>query len=87
MVQALIVEPTSLYQQILLDQCELAGIQAVLTKTAEEALSLLAAKNVDLIFCSSQLSGMGSFDFCEQLRESSKTESLPIVLITAATEK
>ena len=59
------------------------GYEVVMADTAQEGLQLIEEKSVDLIVCDVIMPGMDGVDFLKELRKSSATCDIPVVMISA----
>ncbi len=57
------------------------------TSNGEEALNIVAENNIDLILLDVMMPGKNGFEVTKHLKTGEKTRAIPIVLVTALTEK
>lgn len=55
--------------------------------SGQEALSMLTSINPDLILLDVMMPGMDGFETCSKIKENKKTRSIPILMVTALSEK
>ena len=55
--------------------------------SGQEALSMLASENPDLILLDVMMPGMDGFETCRKIKEDKKTRIIPILMVTALSEK
>ena len=75
------------------DICELVelylgrdGYDILTCETGEQALEIVRTENLDLIVLDLMLPGINGLDVCKKLKANRKTESIPIVMLTAKGE-
>ena len=75
------------------DICELVelylgrdGYDILTCETGEQALEIVRTENLDLIVLDLMLPGINGLDVCRKLKANRKTESIPIVMLTAKGE-
>lgn len=61
---------------------EQTGFQVLSTKDAETALDIVEQRLPDLILLDPMLKGMDGFDFCKQLKQETRTQNVPICVIS-----
>ncbi|MBL8029558.1 MAG: response regulator transcription factor [Fibrobacteres bacterium] len=64
---------------------ERAGFNVLQAKDGETALSILWDENIDLVVLDLMLPGINGLEVLKNLRENKRTESLPVILVTAKT--
>lgn len=64
-----------------------AGFDAVCASHGEEALTVVAAQNPDLILLDLMLPGIGGMEICRRLRSEEATSEIPIIMLTACGEE
>jgi len=64
---------------------ERAGFNVLKAKDGETALSIVWDENVDLIVLDLMLPGMNGLEVLKSVKENKRTESIPIILLTAKT--
>lgn len=62
------------------------GYDILMCETGEQALEIVRADNIDLMVLDLMLPGMSGLDVCKKLKANRKTESIPIVMLTAKGE-
>lgn len=63
------------------------GYQILCAATGEEAIAKAKRKQPDLILLDLMLPGMDGLEVCKLLKKDSKTEHIPIIMLTAKTEE
>jgi len=64
---------------------ERAGFTVLKAKDGESAISILWDENIDLLVLDLMLPGLSGLEVLKSLRENKRTESLPVILLTAKT--
>ena len=80
----LIIEDNEKNRKLIRDLLQVKGYQTIESETAEEGLKLAEEKTPALILMDIQLPGMDGITAMKQLKAGSKTNSIPIVAITAS---
>ncbi|MBI4302048.1 MAG: response regulator transcription factor [Chloroflexi bacterium] len=80
----LVVDDEPRYLKLVRYNLETAGYEVVTAPNGEEALSLAAGQNPDLIILDIRLPGIDGYEVCTRLREFS---SVPIIMLTAKGEE
>lgn len=83
----LIVEDEPALLELLSYNLEREGFEAVATADGEEALLILAERQVDLALLDWMLPGISGIELCRRLRRAPDTKSLPIIMLTARSEE
>jgi len=84
----LIVEDDPMSSQLLQDLLESEGYTNLATAPdGPTALQQIAEETPDLILMDVMMPGMTGFDVCKQLKENPKTVTIPIVLVTALSDR
>lgn len=83
----LIVEDEAALAELLSYNLEREGFEAVAAADGEEALLILAERQVDLALLDWMLPGISGIELCRRLRRSPDTKSLPIIMVTARGEE
>ncbi|MFW6116032.1 MAG: response regulator transcription factor, partial [Chloroflexota bacterium] len=65
----------------------LEGLETVIASTGEEALSLARQLRPDLVLLDVMLPGMSGIEVCATLKTSPETDQIPVVLVTAKSER
>ena len=60
-----------------------AGYKALVATSAEEAMSILAEKEVDLVVTDVQMPGENGFALTRRIRRDEKMRRLPVILVTS----
>lgn len=82
--QVLVVDDEPRYLKLVRYNLEAAGYEVITAATGEEALSLVAGKNPDLIILDIRLPGIDGYEVCARIREFS---SVPVIMLTAKGEE
>ena len=83
MASILFVDDEPLTLKLLSQAASILGHQALTSSTAEEALSIAAIQQPDLIVTDINLSGRASWAFIESLHTGEETSQIPIVTLSA----
>lgn len=83
MASILFVDDEPLTLKLLSQAASILGHQALTTSTAEEALSIAAIQQPDLIVTDINLSGKTSWSLIENLRDGQDTHNIPVVTLSA----
>ncbi len=83
-VQVLVVDDEPRYLKLVRYNLEAGGYEVITAASGEEALSLVAGKNPDLIILDIRLPGIDGYEVCTKIREFSST---PIIMLTAKGEE
>lgn len=84
---ALVVEDDPAIQELIRFTLEKSGMKAATASSAEEALSSLRSVLPDVVLIDWMLPKMSGLALARQLREASRTENLPIIMVTARGEE
>lgn len=83
----MIVEDEPAIQQMVAIHINQAGFQSVCANTAEEAIEAINEVLPDLILLDWMLPNMSGIEFARRLRKNSRTQQIPIIMLTARTEE
>ena len=83
----LVVEDDRNLTKLLKYNLEKAGYKCFLAETGEDALQLLAERDVDLVLLDIMLPGIDGFEVCRKIRQHQLFRDLPIVMLTAKGEE
>ncbi|MCG8343466.1 MAG: response regulator transcription factor [Chlorobiales bacterium] len=83
----LVVEDDRNLAKLLKYNLEKAGYKCFLAETGEDALQLLAERDVDLVLLDIMLPGIDGFEVCRKIRQHQLFRDLPIVMLTAKGEE
>jgi CheY-like chemotaxis protein len=83
MASILFVDDEPLTLKLLSQAASILGHQALTSSTVEEALSIAAIQQPDLIVTDINLSGHTSWDFIESLHTGEDTRGIPVVTLSA----
>ena len=81
-IDILVVDDVKTSLLLLVDILLLDGYQTRQAYNADTALQLIAASLPDLILLDVNMPGIDGFDLCRQLKDSPKTEDIPIIFIS-----
>lgn len=87
MASILIVEDEAALTELLRYNLETAGFGVLAVATGEDAEVILAEQEVDCLLLDWMLPGVSGIELCRRLRQSPKTKSLPILMLTARGEE
>ena len=80
----LIIEDNEKNRKLCRDVLQVKGYRTIESETAEEGLKLAAENGPGLILMDIQLPGMDGIAAMKQLKATAKTQSIPIIAITAS---
>src|SRR5512134_1991592 len=80
----LIIEDNEKNRKLCRDVLQVKGYRTIESETAEEGLELARSQAPALILMDIQLPGMDGITAMKQLKADSKTQSIPIIAITAS---
>ncbi len=83
-IQVLVVDDEPRYLKLVRYNLEAAGYEVITAASGEEALSMVAGTNPDLIILDIRLPGINGYEVCSRIREFSAT---PIIMLTAKGEE
>ena len=83
----LVVEDDRNLAKLLKYNLEKASYKCFLAESGEDALQLLAEKDVDLVLLDIMLPGIDGFEVCRKIRQHQLYRDLPIVMLTAKGEE
>lgn len=83
----LVVDDEEVNREMLRDMLESKGYRVTEAVDGEQSLQLVAKEPPDVILLDVMLPGMDGFAVCRQLKEDPHTAQIPILLITALTER
>lgn len=83
-IQVLVVDDEPRYLKLVRYNLEAAGYEVITAASGEEALSMVAGTNPDLIILDIRLPGINGYEVCTRIREFSAT---PIIMLTAKGEE
>jgi two-component system, OmpR family, phosphate regulon response regulator PhoB len=81
----LVVEDETALQKLLAYNLEAAGFEVAQAYDGEEALTLVAEREPDLVLLDWMLPQLSGLELCRRLRRRSETAHVPIIMLTAAT--
>ena len=84
--QVLVVEDTPTIQEMLVLAFGLSGFRAVVTSSAEEALTRMRHEQPIAVLCDVQLPGMNGVEFTALLRSQPEFFRVPVVLMSGHDE-
>ncbi len=80
----LIVEDDASLSRLIVLELQEAGYEAILMRTAEDALEFLQTRKPDLIWLDLYLPIMDGFQFLEHIRKDPATKDLKVVLVSVS---
>lgn len=80
----LIIEDNEKNRKLVRDVLQVKGYNTIETETAEEGLKLAQEQSPALVLMDIQLPGMDGISALKQLRANPKTNSIPVIAITAS---
>lgn len=84
-MKILVVEDEKNIQLVLKYNLELDGNEVLLAGNGQEALSM-ANESIDLILMDVMMPVMNGLDACRKLKESPRTEAIPVFMLTAKSQ-
>ena len=87
MARILVVEDEQDLQQVLAYNLKQAGHEAVVTKLGTEGLRMAREQRPDLVLLDLMLPDIPGTEVCKQLKESSATRGVPVMMLTAKGEE
>lgn len=85
--RVLVIEDEKHISKLIKYNLEKAGFLCTVSITAEDALQVLDTQAVALIILDIMLPKMDGFEFCRKLRQDSRWQSLPVIMLTARGEE
>ena len=83
----LIVDDLEANRVLLQEILELDGLEVMLAQDGAEALRAISESAPDLVLLDVNMPGMDGLEVCRRLRADPETEALPIILVTALSER
>jgi two-component system phosphate regulon response regulator PhoB len=83
----LVVEDEPAIQELVSYNLELAGHRALRADNAEQALGMIRTELPDLVVLDWMLPGMSGIEFARLLRADRRTQSVPIIMLTARADE
>jgi PAS domain S-box-containing protein len=83
----LVVDDTPINLEILLDLLEDSDFKVVVAEDGESAIEMAEYSPPDLILLDVLMPGMDGFEACRQLKANLVTQDIPVIFMTALTEK
>ncbi|MDX6750853.1 phosphate regulon transcriptional regulator PhoB [Geminicoccaceae bacterium 1502E] len=83
----LIVEDEAALQKLLAYNLEAAGYEVIQAYDGEEALTLLAERQPDLVLLDWMLPQLSGIELCRRLRRRPETAHTPVIMLTARSEE
>src|SRR5499425_1089547 len=80
----LIIEDNEKNRKLVRDVLQVKGFKTIESETAEEGLKLAVEKSPSLILMDIQLPGMDGITALKHLKTDPKTQSIPVIAITAS---
>jgi two-component system NtrC family sensor kinase len=85
--RVLAVDDSRTYREELSRVLQDAGYEVLSCSSGEDALALLATEVVDCVLLDLLMPGIGGRETCRQLKESSGTRDIPVVVLTAVEDR
>ena len=82
-----VVEDETDIQDIIAYNLKREGYDVLTATRGDQGLSLIQAKNPDLVILDIMLPGIDGLTICQQLRAETKTKALPIIILSAKEEE
>ncbi|MBT5463554.1 MAG: response regulator transcription factor [Gammaproteobacteria bacterium] len=82
-----VVEDETDIQDIITYNLKREGYDVLAASRGDQGLSLIQAKNPDLVILDIMLPGIDGLTICQQLRAAAKTKALPIIILSAKEEE
>mgnify|MGYP003977590341 FL=1 len=82
-----VVEDETDIQDIIAYNLKREGYDVLTASRGDQGLSLIQAKNPDLVILDIMLPGVDGLTICQQLRAETKTKALPIIILSAKEEE
>jgi two-component system alkaline phosphatase synthesis response regulator PhoP len=86
-IKILVVEDEAPIQELLQFNLERSKYRVKVVDSGEEALTVAAQYQPDLILLDIMLPGADGLEVCKQLKANSKTQNIPIIMLTALCEE
>lgn len=83
----LVVDDVEANRILLRDILELDGLEVMLAQDGAEALRAVSASAPDLVLLDVNMPGLNGLEVCRRLRADPESEALPIILVTALSER
>ena len=83
----LIVEDEAALVTLLTYNLEAAGYDVAATKLGDEAINAIKDEQPDLVILDWMLPGLSGIEICRQIRASTETRALPVIMLTARGEE
>lgn len=85
--KVLICDDDPVILRLLQVNLELEGYDPLLAHHGEEALEVATAEDPDLVILDIMMPHMDGYETCRRLKSSNKTRDIPIIFLSARTEK
>lgn len=82
----LIVDDDNVVRAMLVQALTIAGFEVLEASDGPQALSLLASESVDAVLLDNHMPGMSGLEVVASLRSRAQTRTLPIILVTGASD-
>ncbi len=83
----LVVDDDPTNRELLSDLLESQGHEILMAEDGPEALEMVAKHDPDCVLLDVMMPGMTGFEVCAKLRENPETANLPVILVTALTDR
>jgi DNA-binding response OmpR family regulator len=83
----LVVDDEEFNRQLLRDSLEAQGHTVVEAQAGEESIRLAQEHRPDVILLDLMMPGMDGFQVCKKLKQDADTASIPVIMITALTDR
>ncbi|MBI5366906.1 MAG: response regulator [Planctomycetes bacterium] len=83
----LIIDPLPTFRKAVAQELEAAGYEALEAAEATEAQRILAGQPIDAVLMDLVIPGIDGFEMIESVRREEKTRFLPLIIVTAQSER
>jgi len=83
----LVVDDDATNRELLYDLLESQGHEILLAEDGPQALAMVSEHDPDCVLLDVMMPGMTGFEVCQALREKPETANLPVILVTALTDR
>ena len=78
----LLVDDNRINRRIQKELFAVLGVAVMEAESGEEAVRMASERHFDLIFMDLRMPGMSGYEVCRELKENTKTQHIPVVMIT-----